>query len=177
MTPPILITAPAEPVVPLNDLKAHLVVEHSHHDALIAALEASAVAHLDGWHGVLGRAIKAQVWRQEFVAGEVARLLLPDVTAITVTALDAAGEAVHVEAELKTAFRGPYLDVTGSYATLRVDFTCAMPATRLPAAQAVVKLLVAHWYANREAVVTNGNVVALPMAVSALVTAMRWTSV
>lgn len=174
MTPPVLVTPPAAPVVSLADLKAHLRVDHADEDALITSLQAAAVAHLDGYKGVLGRAINSQVWRQEFEAGEPARLAMPDVTAITATGFDDAGAEVPIVATLKADYCGAYVEVTGSYAKLRVDFTCAMAAQQVPAAQAAVKLLVGHWYAHREAVVAGVSVATLPMAVGALVMAMRW---
>lgn len=177
MTPPVLITPPAAPVVALADMKLHLRVSHTDEDSLITALEASAVAYLDGWKGVLGRAIASQVWRQEFKAGEAVRLLLPDVTAIEVTAYDDAGLEVDVDAVLVNSFQGPTVSITGSYADLRVDYTCAMDATKLPAAQAMIKLLVGHWYYNRESVAVGVSVAEMPMAVAALVTAMRWSCV
>ncbi|MEH7827111.1 head-tail connector protein [Gemmobacter denitrificans] len=174
MTPPVLVTAPTDPVVALEDLKLHLRVDHDDEDDLIEALQAAAVAHLDGWKGVLGRAIKAQTWRQEFTSSETARLALPDVSAITATGYDAEGETVAVTTTLKSDYRGHYVEVTGPYDTVRIDYTCAMAAQQLPAAQAAVKLLVGHWYENRESVVIGQSVSNLPLAVEALVTAMRW---
>lgn len=175
MTPPELITAPTVPVVALSDLKAHLREDHADQDALITSLEKAAVAYLDGWSGVLGRAIQPQVWRQEYDAGEPVRLSMPDVTGIVVTAFDAAGDAVNVEAVLKRSARGPYVDVTGSYSMLRVTYTCALSATKLPVAQHVVRLLVGHWFNSPEGVATGFSVAELPLAVNDLVTAMRWT--
>lgn len=174
MTPPVLVTAPTTPVVALADLRAHLRVDHLDDDAVITSLEAAAVAHLDGWTGILGRAIRPQVWRQEFAAGEPVRLAMPDVTTITVVAFDAAGDEVSVTATLKGDHRGPWVDVVGAYDTLRVTYTCAMTATQLPAAQIAVKLLVGHWYQNRETVNVGNIVNDMPYAVEALVAAMRW---
>lgn len=172
MTPPVLVTAPASPVVDLADLKEHLRVDISDDDALITALETAAVAHLDGWKGILGRAILSQVWQQEFAAGECARLLMPDVVSVEVTGFDDLGSEVNVTGVLKYDFRGSYVEIEGNYATVTVDYTCAMPAQQLPAAQHTVKLLVGHWYEHREAV--GSAKVPLPIAVDALVTAMRW---
>lgn len=174
MTPPVLITAPTAPVVTLADLKAHLRVDHADEDAMIASLESAAVAHLDGWTGILGRAIRAQQWRQEFSAGEFVRLAMPDVSAITVAAFDSDGDAVSVTTTLKADYRGPFVELVGSYETLRVTYTCAMTATQLPAAQIAVKLLVGHWYANRETVVAGSSPAEMPFAADALIKAMRW---
>lgn len=174
MTPPVLVTAPTGPVVSLSDMKLHVRVDHDEDDGLITSLEEAAVAHLDGWRGTLGRAILPQVWRQEFDNGDALRLLLPDVTEVDVTAFNAEGAEVAVEAVLRQSFRGPYLEVDGGYSRLTCEYTCAMPATQLPAVIAAIKLLVGHWYANRETVVVGTSSSNLPLAVDALITAMRW---
>lgn len=186
MTPPILVTAPANPVVALAGLKEHLRVDHDDDDALIAALETSAVAHLDGWKGVLGRAIMPQTWRQEFDDWGVLRLLLPDVSDVSVRYCTEethghSGEHVYEEITdfvVKTDMRGAYIEATGPTTdNIRVEYTCGMTAQQLPAAQAAVKLLVGHWYENRETVSVGMTVSDMPMAVDALISAMRWRSV
>lgn len=60
---PALVTAPAELPVTIGEAKAQLRVDHFDDDALISGLIASAVDHLDGYRGVLGRAIITQTWR------------------------------------------------------------------------------------------------------------------
>ena len=174
MTPPILVTAPTQRVVTVSELKAHLRVDHSDDDALIEGLEAAAVAHLDGWTGVLGRPIRSQQWRQEFTSSERARLAMPDVTEITVEAFDAAGDAVTVASTLMADYRGHWVEIVGGHDKARVTYTCGMKATQIPAAQMAVKLLVGHWYENRETVALGASPQSMPFAVDALVTAMRW---
>lgn len=49
--------------------------------------------------------------------------------------------------------------------------TCAMPAEKLPSVQAAVKLMVGHWYRNREA--TGEGLSEQPMAVRALLEPLR----
>lgn len=49
--------------------------------------------------------------------------------------------------------------------------TCAMPPEKLPSVQHAVKLLVGHWYQNREAV--GERMEAQPMAVRALLEPLR----
>lgn len=60
---PVRITAPAVPPVSLAEAKAHLRVDSTDEDALITGLVASATAHLDGYTGILGRAVVTQTWR------------------------------------------------------------------------------------------------------------------
>ena len=181
MTPPVLITAPTAPVVTLAEMKAHLRVDHSDEDALITALEQAAVAHFDGWKGVLGRAIMEQEWRQEFDEWGSFRLAMPDVTDISVRYCTEethghSGEHVYDDAPDVTVtrdLRGVLVTASGPATdNIRVEYTCAMPAQQLPAIKMAVMLLAAHWYENREA--AGPKLEAAPLAVDAIVTALRW---
>ena len=171
-----LITAPTVPVVAAADLMAHLRLTSTEEQALVEALEQAAVAHLDGWRGVLGRPIRQQTWRQEFAGWGILRLAMPDVSAITVTALDADGGAVSAtRADLRADNIGPYVITEGpSVDRVFVQFVCAMPVEQIPAVQAAVKLIVAHWFDNRTAV-SDGAMQEVPLAASALIGAMRWS--
>ena len=164
MYAPVLITAPSGLVVTLADMKAHLRVEHSADDALIGALHDAAVAHLDGWRGALGRAILSQVWRQDYEdwgTGDLA-LPLPDVSAAT--------------GELLQGLGGPFVrfEEFPDADLVRIQFTCALPTQLLPVVQTAVKLMVGTWYENREAVITGTTATTVPLAVEALIDAVRW---
>jgi hypothetical protein len=170
MTPPVLVTPPSVPVVADADLRAHLRVVGTHDDAVIQSLQAAAVAYLDGWKGVLGRAIRAQVWRVT-VQGPGPHLLpMPDVTAVTATA---GADPVAVVQTLTT--RGVEVTLPEGTGEAVVTFTCEMPAQQRSAAEAAVKMLVGHWYEHREAV--GPAMQEIPMAVDMLVGALRWARV
>ena len=160
---PVLVAPPASKPVTLADAKDYLRVDHSDEDAVIAALLDAAVAHLDGWTGVLGRAIMPQTWRVSAEAGDVV-LPMPDVTAASVDYGDGA-----VALDVTATAAGPRVTLTQDG---DVTFTCGLPAQLLPSAQMAVKLLVAHWYQNREAVA--GAQQTTPLAFDALVAALRW---
>jgi uncharacterized phiE125 gp8 family phage protein len=171
-----LVTAPATPLIDPATLRDHLRVDSTDQDLVIASLTAAAVARLDGWTGILGRAIQSQVWRQEFSGwGDALRLALPDVTEIAVTAQDANGVAVVPTAiVLKRDAEGWYVQADGPATATRifVNMTCAMPAHLLPMVKTAVIMLVGHWFEHREAVsdVTMGEV---PMSVNALLAPLR----
>lgn len=158
---PILITPPPDAIVPLAGLRAHLRVDSDAEDALITSLADAAAAWLDGWTGVLGRAVMPQTWAVDLEAGEHV-LPLPDVTEARVT-----GVAIPVT----PSAAGPVVTLPEPG---RVEFDCALPVHRRPLAQAAVKLLVAHWYHNREAVVVGVTTAEVPLAADALVSALRW---
>lgn len=154
--------APAWPLVSLIDLKDHLRVDGDHDDALIISLERAAVAHLDGWRGLLGRCIKQQTWEVDFPGAGRWRLPLPDV--ISVEASAGTVTLVH--------------DTLGSLVELSeaatISMVAAMPEETLDAVRLIVRLLVGHWYEHREAV-TAGALKDTPLAVNALLAPIRWT--
>lgn len=163
-----LVTPPVGPVVPLSDLKAHLRVDHDEEDALITSLEAAAVGYLDGWGGILGRAIKTQVWQQEFLCWGTLELALPDVLSVAVTCVDSFGQTVPaVSADLRSTATGQVVEANGvSSNRIFVAMTCAMPAPKLAIVQLVVKMLVEAWFADR----APGE---FPKAADALISTLR----
>lgn len=160
-----LITAPASPVVTLADLKAHLRVDHGDEDVLIASLEAAAVAYLDGYGGILGRAIKQQVWRWEVSAWGVHDLPLPDVSAVAVTYASSGGG--EMPATSSVLLGNGQVEIAGPEADrIFINMTCAMSARYLPTVEMAVKLIVSHWYDDRAAG-------AIPVSADMLVSSIR----
>lgn len=187
MHAPVLISAPATFPVLLDDAKAHLRVDHEDDDDLIEGLIAAATEHLDGYTGVLGRALVTQTWRQDF-CGFSARMGLPlrpvsSIASVTYFDGDNATQA------LGSTVYGLFADAAGAYVALTPDQ--AWPSTRsrrdavsvtyvagvadtavpAPIKQAIL-LMVGHWYANREAV-SEGSMAEVPMAVDALLRPYR----
>jgi uncharacterized phiE125 gp8 family phage protein len=78
MLSPTLITAPALEAVTLAEAKAHLRVDvaETDADAGIQEMIDAAVEYLDGFAGVLGRAVMTQTWSQEY-DGYCGHLVLP----------------------------------------------------------------------------------------------------
>ena len=175
--PPSLVTAPATDLVSLREVKAHLRVDFSDDDALLGLLIDAAVAHLDGWKGILGRGLMPQTWAEEFDAWGSWRLSLPDVDAdsVAITAEDASGDPV--AATSSTILRdhaGTVVTAAGPAATLiTVTYDVALPAEQLAAAKVGALMLIAHWYNNREAV-GQGGLEDLPLTARALLTPLRW---
>lgn len=161
---PVLVTPPGD-LLSLEEVKAHLRVDHNDEDAQIAAMILAAVGHLDGWRGILGRAIMPQVWRETFDGSGPYRLSLPDISAVTVKAdgSTVTGSAVSFDAlgSLVVLPNGISSDETV------IDYTCGLPETLLPVAQAAVKLYVEHLHFGSD----------LSPAFTALVSALRWRCV
>ncbi len=100
MFAPVLVTPPGTRLISVADAKAHCRVDHSDDDTFFTALCVAAEAHLDGWTGILGRALVTQTWRQDYAGFEpVLRQPLWPVASITsITYKDAAGTAQTVSA-------------------------------------------------------------------------------
>ena len=156
----VRITAPPGPVVPLPELKAYLRVDGDHEDALIDALEKAAVAKLDGYRGILGRCILEQTWEVSFDAAGRFHLPLTDI--VSVQAFDADDQPI--DFTIRDFASGSSIEVAGP---ARVQITAELPADLLDVVKQAVKMLVAHWYENREAV-SEGNMNNVPLAFHAL---------
>lgn len=185
---PVRTEAPSQALLELTDAKAHLRVLHSDEDALIEGLVAAAQAHLDGFSGVLGRALVTQEWSRSFdglPACTSFRLPLgPLGDAVSVTYFDAAGvEQSFTDFHAVADAIGPMVVLTDgaqwpSTATrpdaVTVTWTCGYgdPADVPAAIIHAAKLLIGHWYANREAAAPSG-MNDLPMAVQALIAPYR----
>ncbi|WP_454914989.1 head-tail connector protein [Xanthobacter sediminis] len=195
MLAPVRVTAPAAAPVSLGEAKAHLRIDHEDDDLYVTALIDAATAHLDGWSGILGRALVTQTWRQSlaaFPADGVIRLpLAPVSTVVQITCRDAEGAEQMLD---PSAYSGPLADGLGPYvrlapgprpATARrddavsVDFIAGYggPADVPPAIRHAILLLVGHWYAVREPV-NIGNITSnLDFSVTALLAPYRRISI
>jgi uncharacterized phiE125 gp8 family phage protein len=200
MKTPILVTAPAELPISLERLKSHLRIDDAvgvaedeasppgEEDDTLTALLAAAVSHLDGYTGILGRCIMLQTWEQEFDAlTRCMRLPLPAINIVEVKCMTLGGDQVVLSQALYSLQhdgRGSFVNFDGSTAvdlgdgsakSIAVRFTSGHAnAADVPAAiKQALLLLVAHWYAHREAVVTGTIATSLPFAVEALIAPWR----
>jgi uncharacterized phiE125 gp8 family phage protein len=181
-----LITAPTVDVVSLVDMTAHLRVDASDDDVLIAGLVAAVAGTLDpatgGW---LGRALRPQTWELRldgFPCEEIA-LPYPPLIAITSVKYDDTGGTERTLAPAtgyrilnagglgKTILAPPYGTswpvARADRETVRIRYQCGYPPTPapdpLPAAIAAwIKLHVGKLYEQREAVIVGAPVAVLP---------------
>jgi uncharacterized phiE125 gp8 family phage protein len=186
---PTLVTAPAESPVTLDEVKAQVTVGFSDDDTLLTDLRDAAVAHLDGFRGVLGRAIVEQTWALSF-GGWCREMLLPvpDVSAVTVKYYDESGVAQEVdsaEVRLIPVARGTVVSLSSDFSypavesprvdPVFVEFTCGFGgADDVPAnLKRAICALASIWYETRA--VEPGET--LPIGIEALVRQYRWTQV
>lgn len=159
--------APAEEVVKLKDMKAHLRLDPNvdDDDSLVGGMIASATSHLDGYRGILGRCILDQGWEVDLPNAGTFRLPLPDVT--SATASSGVVEICH--------------DPLGSLAAVSeaatVSFRARMPDEALDAVRMAMKLIVGHWYVHREEISLGQAPAEIPMSAGALIAPLRWVRI
>ncbi len=179
MFAPVRTVGPAEPLLSLVEAKAHLRVDHSEEDTLITSLVAAAEAYLDGWTGVLGRALVTQTWRQDFEAFEDAlRLpLWPVASVSSVTYKDEAGTAQTVSAsnyQLLADGLGAYVAIKpglswpspGDHlAPVSVTYVAGQAVADVPAAiKHAALLMIGDLYRNRETAAIGAQASEIPMS-------------
>lgn len=189
MLAPVRISAPETTPVSLSEAKAHLRVDFDDDDTLITALVDAATAHVDGWTGILGRALVTQSWRQDYHSfGCRMRLpLAPPISITSISYYDGDNDQQALSADtypLATDAVGPFVALQpdqewpGTYDrkdAVSITYVAgygdpdAVPAS----IKAAILLIVGHLYENREAVVVGVNAETLPMAVDALLAPYR----
>jgi uncharacterized phiE125 gp8 family phage protein len=190
MFTPVRTVDPATTPVSLTEAKAHLRVDFDDDDDLITALIAAATDHVDGWAGVLGRALVTQTWRQDFncfrpslrlplaPASEIKSVTYLDPDGVQQTVdpsnyalwADGAGPLVY----FVTGFSPPATSIEGK--AVSVTYVAGYgDADAVPAPiKAAILLLIGQWYENREAAISApGTMQTLPFAVDALLTPYR----
>ena len=197
---PVLITPPAELPVTDAEFKSHGVVDYADDDAVIDALMSAAVDRLDGFRGILGRAMVTQTWQYSErswnnwlvpMDGGCRRGLIiqvPDVSAVVVKYDDESGTeqtlaaadfsfhpvAQGTEIVFASDFSAPVLEADNP-APVRVEFTCGFGAAAdVPKALKVaIMQFVRQMYDDR-----GGAPVLEPNSiVNSLISGYRWTRI
>lgn len=185
---PVRIQAPLLMPVSLAEAKLYCRVDGTEDDSLIASLIAAAVDHLDGRTGILGRCMVTQVWRYraDCLGGDTA-FGMPGAVSATVTYTDTSGAPQVVDAaefELRediggavVIHRGPDPSDRDSSLPIMIDVTFGTdPEFVAESLKQAIRLLVAHWHLNREAI-GDGGAAEIPLGFSAMVRHLRGRSI
>lgn len=160
----ILITAPAVEPLAIADLRAHLRVREGVEDGLLESYLKAAREHVER---STGRALIFQSWRlylDTWPEGRVVRLPVAPVHSVdAVTVYDGDGTARNLTSDKWTLAQGSLpprvkisLDIGVSCSTMmgaEIEFTAghgAGPEAVPETCKQAIRLLVAHWYENRE---------------------------
>lgn len=187
---PIRVSAPAASPVDLAELKHHARVDFTDDDVILQAYLDAAVDHLDGWTGILGRAMINQDWRIDVMTWPACGIVLPfgDVSDATITYYDAANNQQTLPSSqyevVQTAtgsiirfndtFERPALNLNRAD-VVQVTFTTGFgpdASAVPPALKVAIMLLASHWYEHREGA-EDVDVRSVPLAVDRLITPYR----
>lgn len=190
MISPVLVTAPAEPVVSTAEAKEQCRVTHSDDNDFLDGLVAAATSLLDGWAGTLGRCLVTQTWRIDRAEWSGAiRLPFPSCSNVVVRYSDASDVEQTVDSSLyqvyddghssmvwfRRAFTAPVL-YDDRLDPIRITFDAGYgDAADVPEAiKHAIKLLIGHWYENREEVIIGQlDLRRLPAAFDTLISPFR----
>ena len=186
---PIQTKAPDALPLSLEEAKEHCRISGPDHDATIQALIGAAVSHMDGYNGVLGKCLMLQEWQQEFDRWQDFPLCLGPVRdLVSIDYLDGSGQAQSVDlsaVRIERRVLGTMAALKGGYSwpgdadfdegliTVKWSAGYASAADVPPAIKHALKLLIGHWFENREAVIVGTTNASLQMAVDNLIAPYR----
>jgi uncharacterized phiE125 gp8 family phage protein len=179
----IRIEAPTVSPISLEEVRAHLRIDHTDEDPTLQLYIDAATGYLEGPNGILDRALVTQSWAQAyplFTDPIVLPLGLQPVQSVTqIGYYDPEGAAQLLDAGvyelIPNAAGGPVIQRLGTAAwpatavrndAVTVEFVAGEVSVAPPIRQAML-LLVGHWYAQRETAAA-GNMLEVPYAVTAL---------
>lgn len=176
--PPIsVVTGPTTEPLTLAEAKLHLRVDYTDDDALITSLIAAARQQCEL---EARRSFVTQTFKLEMASWPMGALRLPRPPLVAVTAItyiDAAGVTQTVAAANYRVYAGEaallLLDTNGSWPSeqlapgpaITITYTAGYgAAASVPDRyKAAIKLLISHWYEQREAGVVGAGVTATPL--------------
>lgn len=190
---PVRTIAPAAELVTLLEVKQHCRVEllSPDDDAVLTSLIAAATAWIDGYSGVLGRALINQTWKLNLSCWPACKIRLPLAPVSTITSikyydttnlqqtLDMANYSLQEDALspmaawIKDASLASLFERPDAIEVLFVAGYGAAASNVPEAIRTAAKMLVATWFENREATIVGTNAQAIPFAVDALLGSFR----
>lgn len=178
------LVTPADPIVTTAIAKTHLSVEHGEDDVLIDKMVSAATRYierqtarqfgqatwklfLDGFpSGVI------ELRRCPVIAVTEVKYYDPDVQPQTIA--DFQLDAVSEPARLAPAVGASWPQTSHRLNSVEVTFTAGYTTIPEEARQCIL-LLIGHWYANREGVVTGTISKPIEFAIEALRDSLKWT--
>ena len=181
------------PLLDFAEVKRQLRIDTADDDALVTSLIGAAVSYLDGWAGILGRALVTQTWAQSFScfsgAGIMRLPLAPVQSIASITYRDSddveqvlAGSDYLLLADDLGDYVARPRDVSWPSTYSRADaVTIAFlagygDADAVPAAiKHAALLMIGVWYETRESVVIGQSAVDVPYGANVLLAPFRRT--
>jgi len=177
--------APTVSPITLEEVRAHLRIDHTDEDPTLQLYIDAATGYLEGPNGILDRALVTQSWQQDYPAFTDPILLPLGLQPVqSVTSINYYDEAGATQLLSDTLYRlvanaagGPVIERATDAAwpatavrddAVAVVFVAGVEPLAVPAPiRQAMLLLVGHWYAMRETAAT-GSYAEVPYAVTAL---------
>jgi uncharacterized phiE125 gp8 family phage protein len=168
-------------VVSLDDMKLFLRVDHSDEDTTITALLNAAVAHISDYtnrHFTGASTVKFYLerWRTASLAfGPVTRVISVKYDDTTGTQQTLDTSKYYFEELTDNTTRISFHDTPDleTYNATPIEIECECGLGESSSVQVATKLLVAHWYENRRAVITSTVATTMPLSVHSLLNSER----
>ena len=185
-----LITPPAAPLLSISEAKEHLRVDTNTDDVLISAYVEAVNDMLDAKWGELGRALVTQTWAAKLNGFPYGDIVLPIAPVQIVTSIkyqDANDtEQTVASANYRLINRSEYAFIElasgaswpqtlNQTDVVTITFDAGYGASAMDVPEGIrmaARLMVAHWYENREAV-TEKSMAEMPMGIRALLMKYR----
>lgn len=167
---PVLITPPTAKLMTLDEAKAHIKRDDDDDNSVISSLIDVVTTHLDGVDGILGRALVNQTWAESHSAfpagGAICLRLAPLVSVTSISYFDRDNAAQTLAGSAYSAHnttRTPYVKLGANASwpstaerddavTITYQAGYGADAEKVPATiRHAAKLLLGHFYENREA--------------------------
>jgi uncharacterized phiE125 gp8 family phage protein len=158
---PQLIAAPSVLPVSLADVKSHLRIDHGLDDSLLNVYLAAAINYVDGFSGILGRALCTQTWQERYSKwGDLRLELLPVSSIAQIAYMPESGAEVTVSAAnytLDSDEFGSFVRFAENYTfpalspdpePIRVQYVAGYGAAASvpPPIKAAIMILAGHFY-------------------------------
>lgn len=179
----LVVTAPPDPLITLSEAKDHLEIDHTDRDTYITSLVAAASSMLDGYDGMVGKAIGDQrvtvSFREPSDVSHIDLAVYPVKSIVSVTYYDTSNveQSLNVfDFKLVSDEDYAYIEVNDNVTmpaaydradAYTFELQCGFSETPEPIKQAV-KLIVGHWFNNREAA-SERSIKAIYFAIDAIV--------
>jgi uncharacterized phiE125 gp8 family phage protein len=168
---PQLIAAPSVLPVSLAEVKSHLRIDHGLDDSLLNVYLAAAINYVDGFSGILGRALCTQTWQERYSKwGDLRLELLPVASIAQIAYMPESGAEVTVSAANYTLDWdefGSFVRFSENYTfpalstdpePIRVQYVAGYGASASvpPPIKAAIMILAGHFYHQTGAPTQSG---------------------
>lgn len=188
---PVRTATPGVDLLEVADARRHCKIDHNEDDELLRGLIASVTGALEAPAGILRVCLLKQTWRDTWdafpPAGEALRLSVEPLLEVSAVEYVADGEttwttlaaenywatSTALGADIELADGASWPDTATRPAAVRVTYTAGYGIQAKDVPQAIVhaaRLMVAHYYENREASIVGVTAQDLPLGVRHLLT-------